>query len=517
MKRLIFFVLLVLAVPFVLTHLKITDFGVMQSRKEYAQVFKTGKGNVYVFDKRVTHENEHEFRLPATHEHLDERLYEMLLLMEGNDGAVDLYKGITKGVLTTMGANLGGGSNLTTSVAGSLLDNRVQANADVFIKTFNRTKEWILVGYINNLPKKTKTQLVLSESCQAGSITGCTLVSSQLWHRMPTSDTERLLLASTVRYPLSKQNQTKLADYMSVWCKSPRLKEFQFDSCNFDGFLGNIIEKQEGGVRLSNQINQVVAVRDDALKPIDIITIVDTVKGIKHADVEIQIHRIGDEGTLFRATNNALLLRKGFPSSTNVASVAKLLLFINKNNQLPQKSVDCLARSDNDCVYDLFNEFYSEFEMVKGIRELGIEARHRDSHLIHAASFGNLAMSTQDIHILLEALARQRDEMPLINQYAMKAAVNANGTLAYANNAFRHVNVIVAKSGTHANRSVQPVGVLGSLAVFVVKSGNEMYSISIRLHGRKGVICVASNCTKNTMRQLTKLSGHVLHAITHQN
>lgn len=515
MKRLIFFSMLILAMPLILTNFKITDFGVMQSRREYAQVFKTGKGNVYVFDKRVTLENEHEFRLPATHEHFDERLYAMLVLMEGGNNAADLYKGIAKGALTTMGvANLGGGSDLTTSTAGSMLGNRFKPNADVATKSFYRFKEWMLAGYLNALPAKTKQQLILTEACQSGAITGCTLVASQLWRRMATSDSERLLLAASVRYPLSQQNQDKIAKYMQVWCESPRLKDFQFGHCDFDTMVRKIVENQEGGVRLSNQINRVIFVEDKVLQPLDIITVFETVQGIKNADVEIRIQRVGDNNNhnvVFQATNNAKILGQGFSNKTNIASIAKLLIFI-KNKPLPQKSIDCLAQSNNECVYSLFNQTYSEFELMQAVKELGLDVKHRDSSLIHAASFGNVAMSSVDVHMLLGQLAKLRDMSP--NRYAMKAAMNPNGTLAYANSAFRNANVIIAKSGTHANRQTQPVGVVGSLAVFAIQSGNEVYTISIRLHARKGVICVERNCTSNAMRQLTKLSGHILNAMT---
>ena len=288
----------ILSLPYVLTHVLVTDFGAITERKEYAQVFKTAKGNVYVFDQRVTPENEAEFRLPAKSEHHDERLYQMLMLMEGKDDAADLYKGIAKGLLSLMGiANYGGGSTLSTSIAGSLLNKRVmQPNTDLVEKILHRAQEWFVVGYINSLPEKEKQQLILSEGCQYGAITGCTLVSSQLWGHVAMNDTERLLLASTVRYPLSEQNKTKLANYMRTWCQSERLNSFRFDRCNgFEHMITKLLQEKEGGVRLSNQINQMVIIHNDyALKPLDIITVVETVKGIKNADVEMRIQRVND-------------------------------------------------------------------------------------------------------------------------------------------------------------------------------------------------------------------------------
>lgn len=513
---LILMVLLTLSMPYILTHTKITDFGSLQNRKEYAQVFKTAKGNVYVFDKRVTPENEAEFRLPAKFEHHDARLYQMLLLMEGKDDAVDLYKGVAKGLLSSMGANYGGGSTLSTSVAGSLLHNRVmQPNTHILEKILNRVQEWFVVGYINSLPEKEKQQLILSEACQYGPITGCNLVASQLWGRVANNDTERLLLAATVRYPLSEQNKAKIGQYTRIWCQSERLKSFQFGRCEFDQMITKLLQEKEGGVRLSNQINQMVVMNDDnILKPLDIITVVETIKGIQNADVELRIQRVSDHQLLFQAANNSKLLNSGFNSQKNIASVAKLLPLLKYRQSLPNKSIECMAKSDNSCMYEFFSQ-YSEFELQQRIKELGLNVKYGNDSLMHAASFGNIAMSSNDVHHLLAALAKHRNEMPLTNQYAMKSAIGTHGTLRYAKNAFGDAtNILIAKSGTHANRTSEPLGVAGNLAVFAVKTKNDIYTVVLRLHAKRGVICVNPNCTQPTMKKLVELSGYVFKKIS---
>lgn len=512
--------LLILSLPYVLTHIPVTDFGAITERKEYAQVFKTAKGNVYVFDQRVTPENEAEFRLPAKFEHHDERLYQMLMLMEGKDDAADLYKGIAKGLLSSMGiANYGGGSTLSTSIAGSLLNKRVmQPNTDLVEKILHRAQEWFVVGYINSLPKKEKQQLILSEGCQYGAITGCTLVSSQLWGHVAMNDTERLLLASTVRYPLSEQNKTKLANYMRTWCQSERLNSFRFDRCNgFEHMITKLLQEKEGGVRLSNQINQMVIIHNDyGLKLLDIITVVETVKGIKNADVEIRIQRVSDNQLVFQATNNATLLARGFHNAKNIASVGKLLLFLaDYRKSLPHKSIECMAKSDNSCIYELFAQ-YSEFTIQQRIKEIGLNVNHGNESLIHAASYGNISMSSNDLHHLLAKLARYRNDMPLLNQYAMQSAIGKNGTLAYAKNVFGNANsVLIAKSGTHANRTFEPIGVAGSLAVFAVKTTkkDDIFTVVIRVHAKRGVVCVKPNCAQLLMRRLVELSGHIFKKI----
>lgn len=481
-KPFILLSIFICSIPYVLTNTKISDLGVMKEReqKEYYFVMEQKRGGITVFNKKIDGNKQDDFRLPLKYENDDKRLYEMLERIEGDNAFWTLYKGVTKGVATSIGlGHFGGGSTLITSASGSLLGQRVPPHdAEIWQTTWQRLKEWIVTGYIDSLPEPQKRKLVLNEVCAFERYVGCTLVSARAFGRAPQNDVERLFLAATVRY--SGGNRDRILDYMKSVCRSPQImKRFQFGDCDeLEGFI-NSLQYREVDItgRLANKIN---LASEKGIDLLSIVSLAEQMRVYNPNKVLIEVSarewesNVGSK-SLFIVSNNEFLLKNNGFNDENAASVSKLLILLSEA-PFGEQTIDAMRTSDNAAIKKTFSE--REGEIIREIISLGIINMKQNVNVnAHRASYGLLNISSGNIHVMLNEVAQKQ-------QHKRIATAALFGTLSDIRKKFIGMNVLVAKSGTDASRenSGRPNGVYGSLIVFYVEKDKRKFSVVIRMH-----------------------------------
>lgn len=494
---LIIFCAFILYFPYFLYTTKIFDFGVFKQRKnfEYQHVFVTRTGFIYVDDERMTTENMENFRLSnesiIKNNLIDHRLIEMMMFNEGDDDAQTVYKGFLKGLITYTGLKtMGGGSTLSMSVAGSLLGDR-QSLTFSFIQKF---KEIILSGYLNNLDVKDKKALIMSEACSFGHIVGCPLVAAQLFNRTTLNDRQRVILLASIRYNLS--NTDKALKYANNLCQSKLKETFNIRDCH--PFKPHEFKsaRKEGlpmhtTILMNHHHNDVARRFIPFADRLVMLNVLKNVQSNMNNNVEISI--MDQHQNLIVFSDNAFISRAGF-GQNNIASVAKLLpLLLNTNYGV--ELVKPMATSDNKQVKSIFEPKLNMFELRQVIENLGLSVHNLGSD-VHNLSEGHVSMSSKHVHFLMLALSKKK-----LHSAVMTAAIHhPEGTLHHLNAFLKNQGFValVAKSGTHAQRTIKPYGVYGKLIAMTIKHSktSNIYSVLIRIHSKKTTtpICTEDGC-----------------------
>lgn len=505
------FLLILCVLPAILYNVGLTDFGVLEERKnyEYANVIKYDNGRIAVNDSRINSSNIEKWRLSPKHEEYNEKLYDLLCMIEGCS-TMALYKGIGKGILTMSGiGNFGGGSTLYVSIAGSLMGKRTSNHQGSLSAVMQRFQEIMIAGYLISLPKEERIRIILSEACQYRNMTGCSIVANELFENGTKNLTERqmLVLAASVRYPISERNYDKLIKRLNAQCQRDEIKEF-FENEFHCHFKKQNLKENGGSSR--KVFNQYIKDKNGELSNYIKFKIVNDIeesilKTTPSFNFEVSIARNGQVEVVV-SNNEKILKDGGFGKNQEVASVAKLIPFIQKIN-FDSEIVSAMAVSDNEKTYDIFSKNSDASIILEKLKKIQINLSHEEN-FFHNVSYGYIDMSSFEIHQLVTKLSKMKHG--LNNELALKAAVNeSNGTLAYTRkNLPKNIRLIVAKSGTQAKG-----GVRTKLAVFGFKEKNsgDILTVVIRVHAHhNGVICKESGCSAPIMNKINDIAFVIL-------
>lgn len=511
-----------------------SDFGVFENRKkfEYTHIHKHENSTPalkFSLDEQVaSSDNLESYVLPTEQEEVDDRLFEILEGMEGDNSNKTYYKGLMKGIITQTGIdNMGGGSNLVITTAGNLLNDYSEVNKDN--KILFRIYEIRLANYIQSLEKNIQKQIILSQSCLVGNTRGCTTASVLMFNKLkPTTDRERLILGASIRYPITEGNKEKLAIYTNQKCHSLKnTKNIDIGECNIT--TSDFKQKINiGDIRLTGAIAPFCkgAVEFFPQKQ----TLADKVKKIvntMNADVELSVFKYTqkdnkvEQSVLARCSNNELIARNGF-NEQNIASTAKLFLLLSKNN-LPESTIQAMQNSANEEIEKIAKNHTSYTDIEIELRAIGINPKYHND-FIGSMSFGNISMNSDDLHKLLFSLPKYGNTP--IKKKSMNSALN--GTLSYLktnakSNGLNLSNILVAKSGTYAIRQPDQKlkeGIHGSLAIFGLKYKNEYYTMVVRMHSKQdkatkemasiNPICAPEQCTKDAVQELVDAGFYII-------
>lgn len=481
----------------------------------YSEVFTNETGMVYAYDTNVNHKNIDRYRLPLEHEVEDERLIEFIKTIEGF-GTLDKTKGLAKAGLTTTGVgNFGGGSTIDLSVAGSVLGNRdvppvchEYGSSSMHCKArqvLNRVAEFAVAYQMNRLDERTFDRLILNESCMVNNVYGCSLVASSLWGRPAITDKERIILVSSIRYPITKTNAERLVMYANRICARLKKLDKTKDQCDF--YRRDFESISNESVVYPSILNQYI-VGSQPLK--DKMLLVNGLRRIQNADVEISVKSHDSTPVLLVSNSSYVVMSSGFGRQHNIGSVAKLIALLDADAHYGLPIIQAMGKSSNNGLYRLASDYTSTARLEQQMMSVGLSKLVYDD-LITDLSFGGVSASSEDLHALLRALYQRIERMSRANAKALSAAIDIDGgTLSHLKPMMKRykIKTIIAKSGTHAVCNRQPSGVFGSLAVFVVEKNGRLFSIVIRMHSRndKQPICVQSACTKLVIQNLVELA-----------
>lgn len=504
------------------------DYGVFAKRQEYEyqhidpQEKQRGK-TVVASDKLENNQELDRYVLPIEQEVIDEKLFRMLESIEGDSSKKTYLKGTLKGLGTEFGilsSKRGGGSNLVITTAGVLLENYSKENKAN--KYSFRLSEIRLANYINHLNPKKQKQLILSQVCAINNVRGCSATSMIMFKRSQAeTDRERLILAASVRFPITEKNQKRLASYANDNCPKQNKNGFNIGDCNFTAQdfqpKGNIEDFRKTGLIVPFCTGLIDTFPQKRL-------LVDKVQKIVkpiNADVELSIFKYSSsepQSILARCSNNQQIAQHGFNEKMNIASIAKLLVLLSNQDLKDTNIIEAMKTSENKDIQQILNQV-SQMQLESEFHRIGIKP-NIDKDFAMSISEGLVAMSSNDIHTLLFHLQNVQGQ---IKRQAMKSALN--GTLAYQTSMLNsHLplrQIIVAKTGTYAMRNnateENPEGVHGSLVVFTVKHQQELYTIVLRMHSKLpknsnviAPICVKANCTRPALKELADASFFII-------
>lgn len=301
---------------------------------------------------------------------------------------------------------------------------------------------------------------------------------------------------------------------MQDLCASPRLAKFKL-KCH--QITLSSLSKKNGEdknayatTRLSSAINSKIWMQQKNLISFPtMINILNNMNNINpnQSDIEISIYQIanGSSQPLMRLVNNEALLKNGFDSKTNIASVAKLVPMLAMTQQELNIGIFKEMARSTDNVFQYYAPVVDEFALKNELTQLGV---HIDGNDLYQLTHGHASASSADLHLILEELATRREKMPLLNRNVLKASVSPDGTLKYAR--FKGYDILIAKSGTHTEQSKS----LGGLAVFVVQNRDtkEKFSIVIRQHANNHHtgICTVNKCLSESMRKLVLITERMM-------
>lgn len=485
---------------------------------QYREVFVNQKGHVFVSDNRVTDTNMEKLRLPLKYETHDPELIKLIKEIEGF-GSKAKAKGYTRAIVSYANGGSVGGSTAMTSTAGSILGQRV-IGGDIVDKMLARMKEEVVVfNMTQTLDEKEKEVLMSNELCTYGQLVGCTLVAQALWGR-PAAKTfkERMILISSIRYPISDNNADRLVEYAKnkcEWLKTHNQIALDYQ-CKFDD---KDFQKDEDSI-FPVVTNRHIAIKYNLSMPNKLLILkkIEQIKTKDNMDIELSVVDVNSGDLIAIVSNNPYIVSQGgFNGAFSWGSLSKLLLLLDDDTDYGPDMIVAMGESDNDMVAHLANKHTNALILEKKIIETGLQIKH-NSNLIHDAAWGQINGSSSDIHLLSKVLMQQK--MPKANKQALTAAMTQKtGTLRSTKTMFdsQGLKVLLAKSGTvavrkWANSNNNPEGVDATLRLFVLKNQQGgLYSALIRVHGKNGRrLCKEEGCNSRTMNELTKLAVDVL-------
>ncbi|AWY19116.1 hypothetical protein LP123_13970 [Moraxella bovis] len=476
----------------------------------YSEVFVNGKGQIIASDPRITPQNIERYRLPLAYEVYDKQLVRYMMTVEGY-GILAKTKGLIKGALSMIGVgHYGGGSTLDVSSAGSMLSQRV-AQPDFIGRVFNRGKEMALARVINELDEAQRDVIMLNEVCMYNNVTGCTLVASALWGRPAKTAKERIILISSIRYPITEDNAERLVDYSTVQCN--RLRKVYDEIAQNDCYFTSSDFKTKATVKYPSVLHQHL-MGANHLSLDNKLFAIEQMSKIKNADVEISLKDATTGELVLLISNSSKIMQNGgFDETYNIASVAKLITLLDIQAHYPQGMVQAMAKSNNDAILKLAHQSTSGLSLERYMMQAGITFNYSD--LLVDSAKGRVNGSSDNIHHLLSTLIANKPKMTSINQQALSSATSKDGTLRYVQQFVKKtdIDVVVAKSGTVAVRQNSgEKGVYGNLAVYGLKSPNQKnYTLVIRVHAKNNKpICQAEGCGHANMMRLTDLAFGLL-------
>ena len=520
------------------------DFGVFEIRKdyEYNNIDKNPSNEPVLkisLDRLPNNEQLERYVLPIEHEEVDERLFAILEAMEGDSSKITYFKGLIKAFITGSKisrlkdvGHYGGGSNLIITASGNLLEN--YSDISTKNKYLFRLNEIRLANHILSLDPLKQKKIILSQTCMVNNARGCTATSAIMFNKLkPTTDKERLILASSIRFPITESNRERLVMYANKKCHALKNhKDLDVGECNLsiNDFIpkitiseirltGEIVPFCEGEVKsfpqkqsLANKVKKVVN-NINANIEVSIMRYLATKEDFQQGDL------------LARCSNNELIVKDGFDKNQNISSTAKLFLILS-DSEMPKKFVKAMQDSDNDEINKIAKERLSQMDIESKFDKIGIKPVYH-SDFFHAISHGHISMSSNDMHKFLFALLKYSNSE--IKKQGARAALN--GTLSYLkpNITATKTNIKkihVAKSGTHAIVKLDDPklekGIHGYLAVFALEKDQYIYTVVIRIHSKKNSeknikiqskqqpICFEDNCKKTPMQELVDASLFII-------